>query len=107
MHFYNVCFNSQFLYCASVWGNCTQSSLLQLLRIQKQAARILLAADISTPSVILFGTLNWLSIVDIIKLHKLVLFSVLANLTRHFALDRFSVLSPFLGMQQDPRCQTT
>ena len=95
MHFYNACINSQFLYCASVWGNCTQSSLLQLLRIQKRAARILLATDFSTPSVVRFGTLNWFPIVDMIKLRKLVvLFSVLVNPDSPFCIrSLFSFVS--------------
>ena len=53
--------------------------LSRLLLLQKRAARLLLDADYSQPSVSLFSKLKWLPIFDLIKLRKLVL------LFRHYS----------------------
>ena len=61
----------------------------RLLRLQKRAARLLLDADFTGPSVSLFSKLKWLPIFDRIKLRKLViLFTILNNPDAPFCLKR-------------------
>ena len=43
LRLYNVCLQSKLLYCSSVWGSCSRTLLLQLLCLQKHAARIILS----------------------------------------------------------------
>ena len=53
---------------------------VRILYLQKRAARILLNADFSTPSVFLFSKLKWIPVFDLIKLRKiLLLFNILLN----------------------------
>lgn len=73
LRFFNSCIHNLFIYCSSAWGNCSNYLLSRLLLLRKRAARLLLDADFSQPSVYLFSTLKWLPIFDLIKLRKLVL----------------------------------
>ena len=78
--YYNSCIYSSFLYCSSAWGNCSNSLLLRLLKLQKLAARIILDADFSYSSTQLFAKLKWLPISLLINFRKLVtLFNILNN----------------------------
>ena len=80
LRFFNSCIHNLFIYCSSAWGNCSNYLLSRLLLLQKRAARLLLDADFSQPSVSLFSKLKWLPIFDLIKLRKLVLlFTILNN----------------------------
>ena len=80
LHYYNACVHSQLVYCSSAWGTCSQTLLLRLLRVQKHAARIILGADFSTPSVALFSKLQWIPVNEMIKCRKLqLLFSIMTN----------------------------
>ena len=79
LRFYNSCIHSTFLYCSSVWGSCSHSLLLRLLRLQKRAARLILGADFAHSSVILFTKLKWLPISLLINLRKLVLLFNIVN----------------------------
>lgn len=80
LRFYNSCVHTHFIYCSISWGNCSHTQLLRLLRLQKRAARILLDADFTQPSLSLFSKLKWVPISDLIKCRKLqLLFSVLLN----------------------------
>ena len=44
-----------------IWGRCSKQNTLRILKLQKRAARIILKADITTPSKTLFSELNWLT----------------------------------------------
>ena len=67
----------------------------RLLLLQKHAARLLLDADYSQPSVSLFSKLKWLPIFNLIKLRELVLlFTILNNPAAPLCLQRkFNFLS--------------
>ena len=95
LHYYNACVHSQLVYCSSAWGTCSQTLLLRLLRVQKHAARIILGADFSTPSVALFSKLQWIPVNEMIKCRKLqLLFSIMANPEAPLCLkQKFSFLS--------------
>ena len=43
-----------------VWGNTTNANLTRLVKLQNRAARMILKADLITPSEQLFKELNWL-----------------------------------------------
>ena len=93
IRFFDSCIHYLFIYCSSVWGNCSNYLLSRLLL--KRAARLLLDADFSQPSVSLFSKLKWLPIFDLIKLRKLVLlFTILNNPDAPLCLKRkFNFLS--------------
>ena len=87
--FFNSCIHNLFIYCSSAWGNCFNYLLSRLPLLQKRAARLLLDADFSQPSVSLFSKLKWLPIFDLIKLRKLVLlFTILNNPDSPLCLKR-------------------
>ena len=89
LRFFNSCIHNLFIYCSSAWGNCSNYLLSRLLLLQKRAARLLLDADFSQPSVSLFSKLKWLPIFDLIKLRKLVLlFTILNNPDAPLCLKR-------------------
>ena len=95
LRFFNSCIHNLFIYSSSAWGNCSSYLLSRLLRLQKRAARLLLDADFTEPSVSLFSKLKWLPIFDLIKVRKLViLFTILNNPDAPFCLKRkFNFLS--------------
>jgi hypothetical protein len=41
-------------YCCSIWGNCSQHLLQEIIKFQKRAARVILDKDFDTPSEELF-----------------------------------------------------
>ena len=89
LRFFNSCIHNLFIYCSSAWGNCSNYLLSRLLLLQKRAARLLLDADFSQPSVSLFSKLKWLPIFNLIKLRKLVLlFTILNNPDSPLCLKR-------------------
>ena len=45
-------------YGCMIWGHCSKQNTLRILKLQKRAARIILKADITTPSKTLFSELN-------------------------------------------------
>ena len=44
-----------------IWGRCSKSNILRLVKLQKRAARIIIKADIYTPSQLLFKEFNWVT----------------------------------------------
>ncbi len=65
-----------FDYCCIIWGNCSQTLLYDLEKLQKRAARLILDEALdrenTTRSSILFSKLNWMSLQDRIKFHRAV-----------------------------------
>ena len=47
------------LYGSTIWTSCSKENLLKVLRLQKRAAKIILDAEKTAPSVGLFNTLKW------------------------------------------------
>ena len=89
LRFFNSWIHNLFIDCSSAWGNCSNYLLSRLLLLQKRAARLLLDADYSQPSVSLFSKLKWLPIFDLIKVRKLVLvFTILNNPDAPLCLKR-------------------
>ena len=59
LRFFNSCIYNLYIYRSIAWGNCS-NYLSRLLFLQKRAARLLLDADFSQPSVSLFSKLKFL-----------------------------------------------
>ena len=95
LRFYNSCINSSLIYCSVTWGNCSKTLLLRILRLQKRAARIILHADFSTPSVLLFSQIRIIPIFDLVKFRKLLL--LINILTNPSAPSSFKQMFKFLS----------
>ena len=57
----------------SFWSYCTDNNTKRLLKLQKRAARIILKADIMTPSETMFQELQWLSFTKRIQYHTFIM----------------------------------
>ena len=69
-------------YCCTIWGLCSETDIYALIKLQKQAARlIILDADKYSPSSPLFDQLKWETF-DKIVLEKqaIMVFKALNNL---------------------------
>ena len=71
IQFYNYYVKPYLEYCCSIWGSTFQENINTIVKLQKRAARLILDADFSTPSAILFQELKWISFSDIVKFHQL------------------------------------
>ena len=77
LHLRKLFYNSYILpyldYCCVIWGNCSKTSLDNLLKIQfcKRAARLILdVKDIRTSSHDMFSKLGWMPLPERIKYHQ-------------------------------------
>ena len=52
-----------------IWGRFSKQNTLRILKLQKRTARIILKADITTPSKTLFSELNWLTFPQRVQYH--------------------------------------
>ena len=57
--YYNYYIKPHLEYCCSVWGNCSKSDIDTLIKLQKQAARLILETGRYAPSAPLFSQLRW------------------------------------------------
>jgi len=57
--YYSTSIKPEILYGSTIWTSCSKENLLKVLRLQKRAARIILDAERTAPSVDLLNTLNW------------------------------------------------
>ena len=58
-------------YCVTVWGDC--SNISKLLKLQKQAAQIILDCHYQTPSNEMFNKLKWLPIKEWVNYKKAIM----------------------------------
>ena len=58
--YYSAIIQPIMLYGSMIWTSCSKENLLKVLRLQKRAARIILDAKRTTPSVSLFNSLKWI-----------------------------------------------
>lgn len=77
LHSRKLFFNSYILphldYCCTIWGNCNNELLSDIIKFQKRAARIILDKSFDTPSNELFKELNWMTFDQRIKYKKSIL----------------------------------
>ena len=57
--YYSTIIKPVMLYGSTIWTSCSKENLLKVPRLQKRAARIILDAERTAPSVDLFNTLKW------------------------------------------------
>lgn len=57
--YYSTIIKPVMLYGSTTWTSCNKENLLKVRRLQKRAARIILDAERTAPSVGLFNTLKW------------------------------------------------
>ena len=96
MHVRVIFFNAYILplfdYCCNIWGNCNAYCLDKLNKLLKRSARVILEADISTPSSLLFKCLNWIDIEHRLLCYKAILvFKTLNGTVPNYLQERFMV----------------
>ena len=57
-------------YGCLIWGRCTKTNTLRILKLKKRAARIIWSADKTTPSQNMFSELNWLTFPKRVQYHS-------------------------------------
>ena len=90
----NQYFNSYILpifdYGCLIWSRGSSTNNLRLLKLQKRAARIILNADILTPSESMFKELQWLSFSKRVLYHKSVMmFKALHGMAPEYLSEMF------------------
>ena len=69
-------------YGSVTWGATSNANIERLSKLQKRAARIILHADFTTPSALMFKELGWLSVTDRLKHnHATLIYKTLNNKT--------------------------
>ena len=78
-----------FRYCCSVWGNCGDSRLSMLQKLQNRAARIVTNSSYDAPAANLIEELKWPTVHDMIKQETAtIVFKYLSTLfTRNWTRD--------------------
>ena len=90
--FYNAFIVPHFDYCITIWGHCCE--LTRLLKLQKQAARIILDCNFQTPSQDMFDKLRWLPIPEYVQYRKASLvFKSLNNMLPDYMCNMFQPVS--------------
>ncbi len=91
--FYSYYIKPHIHYCASVWGHTSKKNQTKILKLQKQAARLILDKDYTTPSSEMFQMLNWCTFPDIILFQQgLLVFKSLNNLTPSYMRNMFEYI---------------
>ena len=71
--YYNSYILPIFDYGCLIWSRCSVTNTNKMLKLQKRAARIILKADIMTPSETMFNKLQWLSFTKRIQYHTYIM----------------------------------
>lgn len=75
-------------YGSVVWGTTSAANIDRLMKLQKRAARIILRADFTTPSAVMFHKLDWLPVDKRLKYNKAVfIYKALNNLSPQYIAD--------------------
>ena len=90
--YYNYFVKPHFDYCCSIWGNCNQGEVDKMIKLQKMAARLIMNADYSVPSIELFQKLNWKSFKYNVQFHQAMLvYKSLNHLAPSYMYDMFKL----------------
>ena len=77
-----------------IWGRCSKQNTLRILKFQKRTTRIILKADITTPSKTLFTELNWLIFLKQVQYHICTMVcKALKGLAQEYVSDVFTKVS--------------
>lgn len=81
-------------YGSNIWGTTSCTNIQRLSKLQKRAARIILQAEFTTPSAIMFHELGWLPINKRINYNKAVFtYKALNNLTPAYITNLLKPMS--------------
>ena len=98
--YYNAVIHPIFNYANVIWTACDKDSLNRILKQQKRAARVILAAEPRTSSVALFSSLHWIPFYEDSRINKCLIIhgelpgyledSIVVNSQRHSLNTRYS-----------------
>ena len=95
-------------YGCLIWGRCTKTNTLRILKLQKRSARIILTADITTPSQIIFSELNWLTFPKRVQYHSCTMvYKALNGLAPEYISDIFTKVSVDNDLLRVPSSKTS
>ena len=88
--FFNYYIKPHLSYCSSIWGQTSKENLNRIIKLQKQAARLILNKDYTTPSAELLNELDWQLFPDSVQYQQaLLVYKSLNNLAPHYMKDMF------------------
>ena len=101
--FYNSLILSRFNYCLSIWGDGPKDAMLKLFRLQKRAARLVLGCNSDVSTRILFDTLGWLTVHDLLFYQKCIfMFKVRREICTGYLVELFdNVTSSKYNLRND------
>ena len=80
----------QVQYCCTIWGQCNKTDIYSIIKLQKQAARLILDADKYSSSSPLFDQLEWETFDKIVQEKQATMvFKALNNLTPDYISNLF------------------
>ncbi len=90
---YNSIIKPHFDYCLAVWGNCSQSDIIKLQRLQNRIARIVSNNfDFNTPSITIVKDLKWFNICELRDFQiNCLMYKSLNNRCPHYLSDKFNL----------------
>ena len=72
-------------YCCTAWGNCSNTNLNKIQKLQNRYARLVLNTDYTSSQCSMLTTLNWQSVEQRIKYHKcLLVYKIQNNLSPNY-----------------------
>ena len=81
-------------YGCLIWGRCTKTNTLRVLKLQKRAERIISSADIPTPSQNMVSELNWLTFPKRVQYHSCTMvYKAIDDLPPAYIRDLFTKVS--------------
>ena len=90
MVYYNYYIKPHLEYCCTIWGQCSKTDTYSIVKLQKQAARLILDADMYSPSTPVFKQLQWQTFDKIVKEKQAsMVFKALNNLTPAYITNLF------------------
>ena len=88
--YYNYYIKPHLQYCCTIWGQCNKTDIYSIIKLQKQAARLILDADKYSPSSPLFDQLEWETFDKIVQEKQATMvFKALNNLTPDYISNLF------------------
>ena len=94
MLFFNAYIFPHLDYCSIVWGDTSSTLVNRLTKFQKRAARMILDADIDTPSAHLFSNLNWMVFPKRVEFHRSVqMYKIMNGFSPTYLRDLFTFTS--------------
>ena len=88
--YYNHYIKPHLQYCCTKWGQCNKTDIYSIIKLQKQAARLILDADKYSPSSPLFVQLEWDTFDKIVQEKQATMvFKALNNLTPDYISNLF------------------